>query len=47
MKFLRNFFASFLALVVFSLVGFLMFAAIIAVMENEGEVSVSSNSVLH
>ncbi len=47
MNFLRNFLASFLALVVFSLFGFFMFAAVIAAMESEGEVSVSSNSVLH
>ncbi len=47
MNFLRNFFASFLALVVFSLFGFFMFAIIVAAMETEGEVSVSDNSVLH
>ncbi len=47
MKFLRNFFASFLALVVFFLFSFLFFAVIIAVVENEGEVTVSENTVLH
>ncbi|MCF6360207.1 MAG: signal peptide peptidase SppA [Cyclobacteriaceae bacterium] len=47
MNFLRNFFASFLALVVFSLFGFFMLIAVVAAMESEGEVSVSSNSVLH
>ncbi len=47
MNFIRNFFASFLALVVFSLFGFFMFAAIVAAMETEGEVSVSDKSVLH
>ncbi len=47
MKFLQNFFASFLALVVFSLFSFFFFVAIISVLDSEGEVSVSDNSVLH
>ena len=47
MKFLQNFFASFLALVVFSLFSFFFFVAIISVLDSEGEVSVNDNSVLH
>ncbi len=47
MKFLRNFFASFLALVVFSLFSFFFFMVIVAVLDSEGEVSVNDNSVLH
>ena len=47
MKFLKAFLASFLALVVFSIFGFFMFAAVIAGLESEKEVTVEENSILH
>ena len=46
MKFLRNFFASFLALAVFSTMIFIFFIVIISAMENTEQFSVKSNSVL-
>ncbi|MBL3656393.1 signal peptide peptidase SppA [Fulvivirga sediminis] len=47
MKFLRNFLASFLALVIFSVLGVLVFVGVIAVMSAEETVKVSSKSILH
>lgn len=47
MKFLKTFLASFLALVVFSIIGFFFFVALIAAMESEEEVSLEENTVLH
>jgi protease-4 len=46
MKFLRNFFASFLALVVFSTMIFVFFIVIISALEDSDKFSVKSNSVL-
>ncbi|UII29403.1 signal peptide peptidase SppA [Fulvivirga maritima] len=47
MKFLRNFLASFLALVIFSVLGTLVFVGVISVMSAEETVKVSSKSILH
>jgi len=47
MRFLRNFFASFLALTVFSIFSFFFFAAVIATLENEKDVTIEENTVLH
>jgi protease IV len=46
MKFLRNFFASFLALVVFTGIGIVFFILIISVMEETDKFTVKENSVL-
>ena len=46
MKFLRSFFAALLALVVFSIGGFMFLSVIIASLDAEEEVKVSNNSVL-
>ena len=47
MKFLKAFLASFLALVVFSIFGFFFFAAVVASLESEEQVSLEENSILH
>jgi protease IV len=47
MKFLRTFLASFLALVVFSIISFFFFAAMLAAFDSEDEVTVEENSILH
>jgi len=47
MKFLRNFLASLTALVVFSVIGFVMFLGVIAVMSADSEITVKENSILH
>ena len=47
MKFLRNFLAAFTALVVFSSIGFIILAGIIAVVGAEDEISIKDNSILH
>ena len=46
MKFLRNFFASFLALVVFSTIIFIFFIALLSAMEDSDKFTVKSNSIL-
>jgi protease IV len=46
MKFLRNFLAALLALVVFSTIGFLFFIGIVSVLESSDSFSVQDNSVL-
>lgn len=47
MQFLKTFLASFLALVVFSIISFFFFAALIAALDSESDVTVEENSVLH
>jgi len=47
MKFLRNFFAALLALIVFSGIGMLFFFGLVAVLGASEEVTVSENSILH
>lgn len=47
MSFLRSFFASLLALVVFSIGGFFMLAGIVSALDQEEAVDVEANSVLH
>ncbi len=47
MKFLKIFLASFLALVVFTIISFFMFAGIIAALDSKDKVEVEKNSVLH
>ena len=47
MNFLRNLLASFLALVIFSVIVFLLFLGMIAVLTQEEPVQVADNSVLH
>lgn len=46
MKFLRNFFAAFLALVVFSIISLVFFSIIISAMESSEKFTVKNNSVL-
>ena len=46
MKFLRNFFASFLALVVFMMMGLLFFTIIISVLEDSESYTLEDNSIL-
>ena len=46
MKFLRNFFASFLALVAFTTIGFLFFIAVISALEDSEKHTVEDNTVL-
>lgn len=47
MKFLRSFLAAFSALIVFSIIGFAMLFAIVAVIGSKDEVSIKENSILH
>jgi protease-4 len=47
MKFLRNFLASLTALIVFSVIGFMIFLGVIAVMSSAGEVVVKEHTILH
>lgn len=47
MNFWKSFFAAFLALIAFAVIGFILFIGIISLVAAEGEVTVKENSVLH
>ncbi|UII21075.1 signal peptide peptidase SppA [Fulvivirga ligni] len=47
MKFLRNFLAAFLALIVFTGIGFVLFLVVVSAFSAEEKVSVSDKSILH
>lgn len=47
MNFWKSFLAAFLALIAFSVIGFVFFIGFIALLSSEGEVRVKENSVLH